>query len=152
MLTEGATDNVCELDGGRVLTRWIAGDTLEATYSGALSAALVEEGRRRYWEVAGHRSVRFALVDTAAVTWIEAHAAHAGRTWLTDFKAQDGEMVVIVVRLRALRMVTAAALFATGVSTRTMSSREEAVARINLTRARRPVRPGLSRASKGSHD
>lgn len=132
----GAAADVVDLHGGRVISRWLDDETVEVTYSGHAGEALVAEGARQFWRVAGDRSVRFALVEAGAVTGIEGGIARVGRLWLSQFKAQGGQLITVIATLSALRMVLAAILFASGAPARTVSSREEAVAQIARARAR----------------
>lgn len=137
MLRSGAgAEDVLELGGSRVVTRWLDDEILEATYRGTVTEALVAEADRRFWRAAGGRFVRFALLDAGAATGIEGGAAQTGRQWMSHFKAQGGQLIVVIATLSAIRMVVSALLFATGTPVRIVGSRDEALAQITRARTR----------------
>lgn len=125
-----------ELGGSRVITRWLDDEILEAAYRGNVSEALVEEADRRFWRAASGRFVRFAIVDTSAATGIDGGATQTGRQWMSHFKAQGGQLIVVITTLSAIRMVVSALLFATGTPVRIVGSRDEALAQIARARTR----------------
>ncbi|MCK6588005.1 MAG: hypothetical protein HUU21_18255 [Polyangiaceae bacterium] len=138
MSQDESSGKVCEFKGGRVITRWIADDTIEAFYSGDASAALVEEARRHFWQVAGGRPVRFLLVDSLALTRLDPNAIYIGGRFMNTFKAQGGKMFILVVKLDAIRMMVSSFMFILGIQGRMVRSREEALELIAQTRAGAP--------------
>jgi hypothetical protein len=130
----GTAEDVRQLGGDRVVTRWLDDEILEATHSGYLSEGMLEETRWRFWRVAGARNPRFALLDMAAITGFSSDVVHPGRRFLTEFKERGGEQIVVVTTKSDLRMLASTLMFATNASIRFAGTREGALTRLYATK------------------
>jgi hypothetical protein len=130
----GTAEDVCELGSGRVVTRWLDDEIIEATHSGYLSEAMIEEARWRFWRVAGDRSPRFALLDMGAITGFSNDIVHPGRRFLAEFKERGGEHIVVVTTENSFRMLASTLMFAMSAPLRFVSTREAALTRLYATK------------------
>jgi hypothetical protein len=112
---------------GATVTRWLDNRTVEITFEGQISPALVEQLIRDFASIAAARSPRYALFDASPATGFSANARANASRFLIEFKRAGGREIVAIVNLLSLRMLGQALTFATGIPLKMFPTREQAL-------------------------
>lgn len=118
---------VSKLADGRLTTRWLDTRTIEVTFYGKITAELIEQMHRDFWEVASHKAPSYALLDTSPATSFTASIRSNALRFLAEFKARGGREILGIASIAPLRMFGQALTFAAGLPLRLFVGRQEAL-------------------------
>lgn len=112
---------------GATVTRWFDSRTIEVSFQGQISSALVDQLIKDFISLTGDRAPRYALFDTEGATGITANARANAARFLVQFKVRGGREIVAIVNVLSLRMLGQAITFASGVPLKMFATREQAL-------------------------
>jgi hypothetical protein len=101
---------------------------VEAIYMGYLTAQRVEEGSIQFYALLRRAPATHWVIDATALLGFEAKIPMLATAWVEAFKAQGGQLILIVSASSAVRMVATTAGFAAGLPLRVVATHAEAMA------------------------
>lgn len=124
---------------GEIETELVDARVLLTSIRGFSTAALCDARREQFQSVVKLTSGAPWIIDTLGLTGFEPAAVTASARWFDDFKQRDGQHILLVSSLGAVRMVAATLAFA--VHVKITCCRELAQAYDKADLASRSVRP-----------
>lgn len=118
---------VSKLADGKLMTRWLDTRTMEVTFHGKITAELIEQMHRDFWEVASQKAPMYALLDTSPASSFTASIRGNSLRFLNEFKARGGREILGIASIAPLRMFGQALTFASGLPLRLFANRQEAL-------------------------